>query len=248
MTKSGIVAEWLDTLRPGTHRELFEHLPHVMYFAKDVDLRLMAGNRSLVLRCGFEKEDDLIGHTDLDFHPIELAEKYAQDDQSILNSGQPMTGIVELFPNDLGELDWYVTDKYPLFSREGKVAGICGLIRSVRGTHKEVQPFMRLSPVTDYLEENFREKVTVAKLAQVAGMSVRQLELQFRDTFKTTPKQYIMKLRILKACELLSQSSLPITEIALEVGFYDHSSFTRKFSEMMNHTPREYRKRFSRSN
>ena len=49
---------------------------------------------------------------------------------------------------------------------------------------------------------------------------------------------------MLEACELLVGTSLPVTEIALRVGFYDHSAFSKKFSELMGVSPREYRKRF----
>lgn len=241
-----LASQWLDTLRPGTVRELFEHLPNMMYFAKDLDLRIMAGNRAFVQRCGHEREEDVIGLHDRDIFPADLAEKYSQDDRSVLATAKPLTGLVELFPNSLGEPEWYMTDKVPLFTREGKVAGLCGLVRSMKETHDEILPYASLAPVTEFLADNFADKVAVKELASMAGMSVGQLERRFRETFKTTPRQYVIKLRILRACELLSETTTPITEIALTVGFYDHSSFSRKFSELMGVTPSKYRQRFKK--
>ena len=244
--KRKLADEWHQSLRPGTVRELFEYLPSMLYFAKDTERRLMAGNRAFVQRCGLETEADLIGRKDTDLYPAELAEKYASDDRIVLSTGEALMGIVELYPNALGEPEWYVTDKIPLFTREGKIAGLCGLIRRLEGTHAEIESYSQLREVTDHLDKVYQTKVSVEELASMAGMSVRQLERRFKEAFKTTPMQYVMKLRILKACQRLSSSQDSITEIALEVGFYDHSSFTKKFVQMIGNTPREYRQKFLR--
>ena len=111
------------------------------------------------------------------------------------------------------------------------------------GARASLQPYLELAPVTDYLKENYTERIAVRGLARMVGMSVRQLERRFQATFKTTPQRYVIKLRILAACELLVATRKPITEIALEVGFYDHSAFSRKFSEVMGQSPRAYRRR-----
>jgi AraC-like DNA-binding protein len=247
MIEIGSERKWLESLRPGMVRELFEFLPNLLYFAKDLDLKLMAGNRAFVERCGCSHEGDLIGRTDSDLFPIEMAEKFAQDDRRVLETGEALAGIVELFPNRLGEPEWFVTDKIPLFDRDGKVAGLCGMVRGYESAREEIQPYVDLVPVTDYLKKNFAEKVSVPDLAKRAGMSVRQLERRFGEIFKTTPQQYLLKLRVLEACGLLAGTNLAITEIALRVGFYDQSSFSRKFSSLMRVTPRDYRKRFVRT-
>lgn len=243
----GAEKAWLESLRPGMVRELFEFLPNLLYFAKDKELRLMAGNRAFVLRCGFANESELVGRTDREIFPIEMAEKFCQDDRRVIETGEALTGIVETFPNSLGEAEWFVTDKVPLFDRAGNVAGLCGMVRSYEGARAEIQPYLDLVPVTEYLGKHFAGKVSVAELARLAGMSVRQLERRFAETFKTTPQQYILKLRVLESCRLLANSNLPLSEIALQAGFYDQSSFSRKFSRMMRATPRDYRKRFVRT-
>ena len=86
-------------------------------------------------------------------------------------------------------------------------------------------------------------KVSMPDLARRVGMSVRKMQRRFKETFKTTPQKYIGKLRVLAACELLDSTGLAVTEIALRVGFYDHSAFSKKFSELMGVSPREYRRR-----
>lgn len=247
MSKSEVAAEWLSELRPGVVRELFEYLPNMLYFAKDSDLRLMAGNRAFVRRCGFEREEEMVGKYDHEIFPAEMAEKYSSDDRQVLATGEPMTEMVELFPNELGEPEWFVTDKIPLFSKGGKIAGLCGMVRSMEGAHDEIQLYLQLREASEYLHANYTEKVSMETVARIAGLSLRQLERRFRETFKTSPREYITKLRVLRACELLSGSAKPITEIALDSGFYDHSSFSKKFRQMMGQTPRDYRKKFRRT-
>lgn len=234
---------WLDSLRPGSVSGLFEFLPNTLYFAKDENLRLMAGNRSFVARCGFESEEEMIGQEDRAIFPVEMAEKYRSDDRRVLESGEPLVEIVELFPNRVGQPEWFVTDKIPLFHQSGEIAGLCGITRSFEGTHASLQPYLELQPITEYLKENYAEKVSMADLAKMAGMSVRKLQRRFLATFKTTPQSYITKLRVLTACDLLVTTQMPITDIALEVGFYDHSAFSKKFSEILGVPPRIYRKR-----
>lgn len=239
------VRQWVESLQPGGMRGLFEHLPSVLYFAKDAELRLMAGNRAFVERCGFRDEADMAGHWDREIFPPELAEKYRQDDRKVIASGEALTGIVELFPNRVGEPEWFITDKIPLFDRGGEVVGLCGTVRSYEGAREVLQPYLDLVPVTEHLKGHYMEKLAVGELATLAGMSVRHLERRFRETFKTNIRTYVMKLRVLEACELLANSGLSVTEIALRVGFYDHSAFSRKFSQLMGVSPRGYRKRFA---
>ena len=162
----------------------------------------------------------------------------------MIETGEPLVEIVELFPNRLGEPEWFITDKIPLHYQSGEVAGLCGMVRSFEGVRSSLQPYLDLLPVTEYLKENYMNKVVMSDLAKQVGMSVRKLQRRFQETFKTTPQSYVGKLRVLEACELLVGTKLPVTEIALQVGFYDHSAFSKKFSELIGVSPRDYRKRY----
>ena len=235
------IARWTETLRPGTVRDLFEYLPNLMYFAKDSQLRLTGGNRAFVHHCGLEKESELIGKKDHELFPPQMAEKFAKDDRRIIETGKPINDIVELFPNELGIPEWYTTDKIPLFTRQGEIAGLCGLVRSYR-----VELDESLKIVTDLLNEFYWDKISIADVAKKVSMSVRQLERKFQEVYKTTPSQYLMRLRVLRACELLRSGNKPVTSIALDVGFYDHSAFSRKFSQLIGEPPSAYRKRFAK--
>lgn len=233
--------EWLERLPSGQFRMLFEHLPGTLFFAKDKELNLMIGNTAFVVRCGKSEESDIVGMNDYQLFPPRLAAKYRSDDLKVIKTGQPLMGIVELFPDAKGAPDWSVTDKLPLLDRNGKVCGVCGTVRSYEGVRASLEPFMELRPVIDYLKLNFREKLDVEELADVASMSVRQLERKFRATLNASPRAYLKRMRVLIACELLKRTKKTVMEIALEVGFYDHSDLSRHFKKEMGESPSDFR-------
>mgnify|MGYP001361233751 CR=1 FL=1 len=77
---------------------------------------------SKILRCGFQTEEEIIGKFNREVFPIEIAEKYMNDDRKVIASKEPLIEIVDLFPNQIGEPEWFVTNKIPLFDQDGKVA------------------------------------------------------------------------------------------------------------------------------
>lgn len=236
--------QWMAGLRPGGMRELFEHLPNMLFFVKDRQMRLMAGNQAFVNRCGYASEAEMIGHVDREIFPEELAAKYGSDDREVIRTGKPLLGLVELFPNQLGEPEWYITDKVPLYTAGGELAGLCGTVRSYEGARAALQPYLDLVPVIDYLKTHYRANVSIPDIAAKSGMSVRVLQRRFQTTLKTTPREFIMKLRVHAACELLAKGQGTMADIALQVGFYDHSVFSRQFSRLMGLSPSGYRKRY----
>jgi PAS domain S-box-containing protein len=237
-------SEWLRHLRPEALRELFEHLPGTLFFAKNTAGEIMLGNRAFVERCGYASLEKLAGHTDAEIFPPHMAAKYRDDDLEVMRTRRPMLQIVELFPSRQGEPEWFITDKLPLFDDDGRIAGVCGIVRSYEGSRRALQPYLDLAPVADYIKAHSGEPISVRQLARMAGLSVRQFERKFFGTFHTTPKHYLMRLRVLLACDELLQTRQSITEIALGAGFCDHSAFARHFRKHMGLSPREYREKY----
>ena len=233
--------QWTAGLLPGQFRHLFDHLPGTLFFAKDRSGRLMAGNPAFIKRCGFTSEDDLAGSDDSMIFPSRLAEKYRKDDELVMSSGKPLLGLIELFPNSEGKPEWFITDKLPLIDHAGKVCGLCGTVRSYEAQRAAMLPYLELASVADHLKTHYREKLDLPALADMASMSVRQFERKFRATFQMTPRDYLIRMRIIAACGLLTCGNQPLTTIALECGFYDHSDFARQFRRHMGQTASQYR-------
>jgi AraC-like DNA-binding protein len=232
---------WMEEIPSGQFRKLFENLPGTLFFAKNRDLKLMMANAAFVARCGKSTEAEIVGIDDYDLFPDKFASKFRSDDLKVLETGKPIGGIVEMFPNAVGHPDWSVTDKMPLFDKDGKVCGICGTVRSYEGVRESLGGYLEVQPAAEYLKRNFRKKLDIQLLASLVGMSERQLERKFSETFRASPRAYLCRIRILIASELLKRTSKTVTEIALEVGFYDHSDLSRHFKREVGDSPSVFR-------
>ena len=233
---------WIDRLAPGQFRQLFERLPGTMLFAKDLEFRLVLGNPAFVARCGREHEQQIVGCTDHELFPPRLADKYRRDDEQLLRTGEPLFGLIELFPNKDGNPEWSITDKMPLYDRKGRICGISGTVRSYEVQRAALQPYLELAAIAEHLKNNFQKPLDANKLANMAGLSMRQFGRKFLATFQMTPRAYLMQLRVMRACELLKSTGQPITEIALAAGFYDNADFARHFQRHMGLTASAYRR------
>ena len=91
------------------------------------------------------------------------------------------------------------------------------------------------------MEANIAEPVTLGRLAQVAGLSPRQLNRLFHDNLGRSCMRYYRELRLDKAQNLLRNSPLSLTEIALATGFASSSHFSKVYSTQFGQPPSTYR-------
>ncbi len=236
---------FLESIDPDRHFHLLlDHLPGVSFFVKNRQGRIMRANRNFLERFGFEAESEIVGKTDFDLFPERLAENFRRDDKAVMDSGEPMLNIVELFFNRQGIPDWYITNKLPLYSRDGKVIGVMGTVQSYESNKRILQPYFQINRAVEYIKEHFRQPISIKDLAAMVNLSVRQFDRKFKDTFNSTPQAFIIKMRIQAACDALRKEGTSIGQIALDLGFYDQSSFTLQFRRHMGITPLKYRQRF----
>ncbi len=101
-----------------------------------------------------------------------------------------------------------------------------------------------LSRVEAYLNENYTNTIPLDALAKIACMSHNKLTNSFKQVYGSTITAYIKSLRIQRAKEMLLSSDRKISEIANEVGYKLHGSFTEVFKDSTGFTPNEFRKNF----
>jgi PAS domain S-box-containing protein len=223
---------------------LFNHLPGVLFFAKDREGRLLAANRALLDLYGYRHEEDFWGVTDFELLPRSLAEKFREDDLRVVRTGVPMLEIVELFLSRQGIPAWFLTNKLPVRNRDGEVIGVMGTIQDYEKQRELLPADSDISPALAHIRSNFHREVPIPDLAKKCGLSVRQFERKFKEHLKTPPQQYLIKMRVHAACDELRRSKKSIADIATDLGFYDQAAFSRQFRKHMGMTPLYYRKEY----
>lgn len=236
---------FLEQISPDCHfHPLFDHLAGVSFFAKDADGRIMCANHSFVERLGLHDPVSVVGKTDHDLFPRPLADKFRADDVRVMESGEPMVHMVELFLNRQGIPDWFVTNKLPLRNRAGAIIGVTGTVQRFDRKRRLTHAYPEIERAVAYIQEHFRERISIRDLARRVGLSLRQFDRKFKETFKITPQNFIVKTRIQAACDALREHGTTISEVAVALGFYDQSAFTAQFRSHMGITPLKYQKQF----
>jgi AraC-like DNA-binding protein/mannose-6-phosphate isomerase-like protein (cupin superfamily) len=115
------------------------------------------------------------------------------------------------------------------------------LLEMRKRTHCLTDSLLQFSRVYKHINQHFREKITIAELAGVAGMSPRNFQRLFAQINRLTPSNYILEKRLEKSRELLKNTSLDIGRVAIESGFKENSYFSKTFKQRFGISPRQFR-------
>ncbi len=103
----------------------------------------------------------------------------------------------------------------------------------------------RIAPAIEYMEEHFAEPdIRVSALARMCGMSERYFLQIFRSYLSSSPKEFLIRLRLNQAKQLLVSENLSVSQIASLCGFSDLFYFSRAFRGKTGMTPSEYRRNY----
>jgi AraC family transcriptional regulator len=102
-------------------------------------------------------------------------------------------------------------------------------------------PIARLRKVEDYVRAHLAERISVEKLAELADLSPFHFSRVFKQSTGITPLQLVTRQRMLKAQQLIRETSRSLIEIALEVGYTSPSHFAQVFRRMTGTAPTEFR-------
>lgn len=92
-----------------------------------------------------------------------------------------------------------------------------------------------------YLESNYTNNISVQSLADSIGLNRSYLHRLFKSATGSSVQEYLLDLRIRKACTLLKSTVLPIAIISLSVGYEDTLYFSRLFKKKKGVSPSRYR-------
>jgi PAS domain S-box-containing protein len=111
-------------------RSIIDHLPDYVY-VKDLAGRYILDNPAHCEAIGAGSVDQVKGKTARDFFPHELADRFAADDQRVMQSGESMLNREELVIDRHGHRAWHATTKVPLRNPAGRIIGLVGISRDI---------------------------------------------------------------------------------------------------------------------
>jgi AraC-like DNA-binding protein len=103
-------------------------------------------------------------------------------------------------------------------------------------------PAARLKRVLAYIDAHLDENITLAELARSAKLSVYYFATLFKRTTGFSPHRYILHRRVIRARELLRNTSLSVLDVSLDLGFQHQNNFARAFRRITGMTPTYFRR------
>jgi AraC-like DNA-binding protein len=100
-----------------------------------------------------------------------------------------------------------------------------------------------LRRVRDAVAQRLDDKLDLSQLAGVAGLSRSHFARAFKESVGQPPHRYLMEKRVAAAADLVKDTDRKLADIAVELGFFDHSHFVRVFTRILGETPSAYRRR-----
>lgn len=197
---------------------------------------------SSILRDALTREEDLLDN------PFEGGGLSLEFFQTVNDTD---AGLAQRMGSLMTELNEYGYDEniadehlvfllHHLIATHKKEAGRARRISAVKpATQKEI--YKRLCIAKDLLHATYMEKPDLAGISSMACLSAPQLVRQFKAVFRTTPHQYLTRIRLRHAAGFLRQSSMPVHEITWRCGFEDTSAFCRVFKTVYGVSPLQFR-------
>ncbi len=142
-------------------RTLIDTSPDPIY-VKDTQSRFVVGNIAVARLMGAETPDELIGKSDLDFYPAELAQLYYEGERALIESGEPMIGREEPVIDQAGNKKWVSSSKVPLRDKEGNIIGLVGTGRDITERKRAEQALQHRLAMERLAAELSKEFVNVA--------------------------------------------------------------------------------------
>ena len=223
---------------------MMAQLPGASTFIKDLDSRYIFANVHTLSTYDLRCETELIGKRNHDFFPEALAEAYESEDRRVFESGEGIHNEIWLVPHIRGTPRWFISSKSPLLDTSGKVIGLVGCAQRIATPEDQRTHFRELWKAIEFVEKHFVEEITVAKLADIVGISIPHFNRRFRQLLRRSPMDYVLSIRVQEAQRLLATTANSVGDIALTTGFYDQSHFTKRFRKVTGMSPLAYRRRY----
>ncbi len=148
-------------------RQLLDHIPVHVYF-KDLASRFVMVNKGMAEWMGLADGSDLIGKHDRDFFDKDHWKPAEKDERQIIETGQPVTGLIEHETWREGEETWVITSKFPWRDRHGHIKGTFGVSSDVTKLVKAQREATDLARQLQQKNQAYEEELHLAREIQQA--------------------------------------------------------------------------------
>ncbi len=209
-------------------RTLIDNMPDYIY-VKDAASRFLVANRHLAEVMGRKGPEDLIGKTDFEFFPKELAAAYYSDEQAVIQSGHALVNHEERTSDAAGNERWLLTTKVPLRNHAGQVVGIVGMGHDIthrKEEEREAQKAREAAEAANRAKSEFLANMSHeirTPLNGIVGMTDLALDTEltpeqkeYLDTVKLSADTLLTVIN-----DILDFSKIEAGKIDLDVGDFD---------------------------
>jgi twitching motility protein PilJ len=160
-------------------RSLVDQLP-VFIYAKDRDSKFVMANMAVAASKGEKDPEDMIGKSDFDYYPDDLASEYRSIEQGIMDQGEGFTDLEVYERNKNGKESWFLNARVPWRDRNGNVIGILGVNREITERKRaeaalekslaEFQAIVSGVSAGDLTKRAVEDETTLGQIAQSANL------------------------------------------------------------------------------
>ena len=164
-------------------RALIDNVPDHMY-VKDAECRFLVANLSVALQMGAKSPEELLGKSDFDYYPRELAETFFNDERKVILLGQADVNREEVGLDPQGNISQVLTTQVPLRDKHGRVIGLAGVGRDItqlKKAQEEMQKAREAAEAASHAKSEFLANMSHeirTPLNGVIGMTDLALETQ----------------------------------------------------------------------
>ncbi|MGC4081641.1 MAG: AraC family transcriptional regulator [Vicinamibacterales bacterium] len=145
-----------------------------------------------------------------------------------------IVGLIQIMQHGYGRID--------LVRAATSLAAWCGLLFQLR-TEARIRGSdtgARVLKAAQWIRDHLAERLTVAEIAHVAGLSPAHFSTLFRERLGYSPLDFHLRARVQRACELFAAAPTSVATVAAAVGFSDPLYFSRVFRRVMREPPSAY--------
>jgi len=168
-------------------RTMVDNLP-VCIYVKDTESHFVLSNPAHLRLLGAATEQEVLGKTDHDFFPRELAERSQSDEQILIRTGKSLHDSEELLLDRAGRDYWFLTTKVPLKNAAGQITGLVGIGRDITRRKLEAQALKRAN-------------ARLAQRGEILKTMLRKLKTSHKELERT-------QLQLIQAAKMESVGTL----------------------------------------